>query len=168
MLTTDVLKSWCKEQADRSKMRGQKKTLVPIYTKKLMVSIKTAAFAQSLEDAWVWYLEPANGLQKESILHAAAELTLSICEVRNQSRLTYDDSILLIRRGYGKEITKLRKNVKPLERILYDMQREESPNVVLGSMIAILESLGFTLNDLDRQITGKGRADHAYTKAVAN
>lgn len=166
MLTTDVLKTWCKEQANRSKLRGQSKERVPMYAKKLMVSIKVAAFAESLEDAWVWYKQPASGLRKEQIMHAAAELALSICEVRNQSKISYDDSLLLIRRGYGKEITKLRKNVKPLERILYDMQREESPNVVLGSMMAVLESLGFGLNDLNQQIIGKGRAGHV--EAVAN
>ncbi len=166
MLTTDVLKTWCKEQADRSKLRGQSKERVPMYAKKLMVSIKVAAFAESLEDAWVWYKQPASGLRKEEIMHAAAELALSVCEVRNQSKVTYEDSVLLIRRGYSKEITKLRKNVKPLERILYDMQREESPNVVLGSMMAILESIGFSLNDLDQQIMNKGRAEHV--KAVAN
>jgi len=166
MLTTDILKTWCKEQSKRSKLRGQSKTLVPMYAKKLMVSIKLAAFAESLEDAWVWYREPANNLRKDRIIHAAAELTLSICDVRNQSKVTYEDSLLLIRRGYAKEIGKIRKNVKPLERILYDMQREESPNIVLGSMVAILESLGFTLNDLDRQIMDEGRAGHV--KAVAN
>lgn len=166
MLTTDVLKTWCKEQANRSKLRGQSQERVPMYAKKLMVSIKMAAFAESLEAAWVWYKQPASGLRKEQIMHAAAELALSICEVRNQSKISYDDSLLLIRRGYGKEITKLRKNVKPLERILYDMQREESPNVVLGSMMAVLESLGFGLNDLNQQIIGKGRAGHV--EAVAN
>lgn len=166
MLTTDILKTWCKEQSKRSKLRGQSKTLVPMYAKKLMVSVKLAAFAESLEDAWVWYRDPANGLRKDRIIHAAAELTLSICDVRNQSKVTYEDSLLLIRRGYAKEITKIRKNVKPLERILYDMQREESPNIVLGNMVAVLESLGFSLDDLDRQIMDEGRAGHV--KAVAN
>lgn len=168
MLTTDILKSWCKEQAVHSKERGQVSDRVPMYAKKLMVSIKLAAFAASLEDAWVWYKEPASGLRKEQVMHAAAELALSICEVRNQSKLTYDDCLLLIRRGYSKEITKLRKNVKPLERILYDMQREESPNVVLGSMMAILDWIGFGLNDLDQQIMDKGREVHEQTKAIAN
>lgn len=168
MLTADILKSWCKEQSNRSKARGQSQARVPMYAKKLMVSIKVAAFAESLEDAWVWYKEPTKGLRKETIIHAAAELALSICEVRNQSKLSYDDSILLIRRGYSKEIAKLRKNVKPLERILYDMQREESPNVALGSMMAILESLGFTLHDLDRKIMDKGQAGYAQTEAIAN
>lgn len=168
MITADILANWCKVEAEKEKQRVRRVERVPMYSKKIMLNVKAGAFAVSLDRYWSWYSEAETKLNKANVIQAATELIESGCNIQNQAKMSKMDAHLLFLHGYDKDVRKLRKQTKSIERVLYDIQTEESTMIRIGKLFAILEIIGVTVDEIDASICGKGRRLYANTKAVVS
>lgn len=164
MITAEILAGWSKAQAAKEKQREHKAGRVPMHKKKIMLNIKAAAFAASLDAYWSWYADGTK-VNKADVIRSAAELIEIACNIHSQARTSYIDAFLLFRHGYDKDARKLRNQTKAIDRVLYEIQIEESTMVRIGKLMAVLEVIGVTVDELDKFIHGKGRRLYANTKA---
>ena len=157
-MTLETWINWCKEATRQQK--ELKVGYIPMYRLKINLSVAAARFAVALENHWCWYRETE--VERADIIREAAGLAEAIANIHNQSRVPKQDGYLVVRYEYDREIRKLRNNTKNVDRVIYDLQSLESTLQRLGKLLALLEHIGISFEEIDAAISSKEKAGHVY------